>query len=427
MGDYGDLDDLRARISSVESELGDRLVPVIGSGLSNSVIPNVADMTKKFGQAMPRGSEKRFAETIAPIMGTTLGYQNAASLLKLRAGDGAIARVIRRAVLESALSLAPEDAEKFSLNPTQCEDFVTGSHNWQVPPGYRGLADLYHKLDGSQRGPILTTNFDPLIEVAFRQAGIDAAPVPVPFDVAPAIEQLSVQSAVPILHIHGYWTSNATLNTASQLTRPRPNLEGLLREIIRSSTVLVTGYGGWDDAFMTSLASRVKESTLLNANVLWAAFNEDPNQVLANETLRALDGSPGFALYIGVDGNLLFQDGCEEAPPGPIAPFGYTGLPLNNPPTTYEPEAFVEGREPSWADAESGRWPILTPTNTLIDAAQSAIGTNGGKCIVAVGPMGEGKTLALRQAAVQISDANPEWQVLWRELGAPSDPWSLSV
>ena len=49
--------------------------------------------------------------------------------------------------------------------------------------------------------------------------------------------------------------------------------------------------------------------------------------------------------------------------------------------------------------------------------------------VVAIGPLGEGKSLAIRQVALQIAIQQPEWNVFWREPGAPSitEEWLVEM
>jgi hypothetical protein len=418
MEDYGDLADLRARLEFFAESAAGRLVPIVGSGLSSSVLPNVNGLTDRFRDVLGVSGRRRFDEVIGPISGTPLAYQNAAALLKRQAGDAAVARVVRGAVLEACESVTA-DSRELAKDVEACAG-LEKSASWKIPVGYKGLARFYASLDGDKRGPIITTNFDPLLEIALREAGVPAVSVPIPLDSAPTVEQLRQQDAVPVLHIHGFWTSS-TLNTITQLTKPRPALAGMLRHVIQGSVLLVLGYSGWEDAFMRSLAERIAEADLLGAEVLWAAYGVRPEDSLVNATLERLDGVPGFTLYLAIDGHALFTDSLERTE-GDISltesPFGYTRLPVRATPR-YVPLLFVEGGQPSWDDALPEQWPMLRATHSLFEGLATRLGRGGGGGVVAIGPIGEGKSLAIRQVATRVGREMKEWTVLWRDQGAP--------
>jgi hypothetical protein len=417
--DYSDIADLRSRLRHFKTTAGNRLVPIIGAGLSNSVLPNVAQMTQMFRSAMPPDGLDRFDERIGPVLGTALGYQNAAALLRAQAGDATLARVIRSAVLRACDDVQTAGhAEDVAQSIADCEH-LDRVGRWRIPEGYSRFARYYASLDGSLRGPVVTTNFDPLIEVALRQAGLPAEAVPIPLDAVPRFEQIGASADLPVLHIHGYWTSNKTLSTIPQLTRERPGLTDFLRKLLRRSTVLVLAYGGWEDAFMRSLAEHAREgSDLLDTEILWAAYEQSADLVLENSTLKSLYGVPGFHLYLGIDGHALF--GTDEPAAGLAAksPYGYTRLPASAGRQQYSPAHFVDGSQPVWADAVAGQWPLLAATEELSRRLATWLRAGGGGGVVAIGPLGEGKSLALRQVALAAAASHPDWTVLWREPGA---------
>lgn len=423
---YGDLVDLQIRLGVLAE--GDReIVPVFGSGLSNAELPDIVSMTKLFREAVPHAGRRRFDSTIDPIMGTSLGYQNAASLLRNQAGEAAVAQVIRRAVLGACHDAGDAELDELVRDVPRCRRLERDAR-WRVPEGYRQFARYYASLPGNLRSkPIITTNFDPFIEIALREAGITAEAVPVGMDVAPTVDQLAEKMATPVLHIHGYWLNDATLNTVTQLTKPRPNLQRLLAKTFARSVIVVIGYSGWRDAFMQSLADRVKEADLLNAEILWGAYAPKSAAVLENEMLAELDGLPGFTLYLGIEGHKLFGPAVEEPGEGPdddpastSSPFGYTRLPASALPRAEPGVSFADGAQPRWADAEPGRWPMFSATRDLTAKARAVLGGGGGQGVVGIGPLGEGKSLGLRQAALALSREVSGWTVFWREPGAPA-------
>ncbi|MEV6739206.1 SIR2 family protein [Streptomyces sp. NPDC051104] len=430
--DFGDLFELRVRLQLLAEEADRRLVTVFGSGISNAVLPGVPELTELFRAHVPRAGRARFNETIDAITDPGLKYQNAAAILTRQAGEQTVMRAIRTAVLKACHDVSDEDAGKVARDEEQCRGLVRAG-SWQIPLGYQRFARFFASLDGRVRGPIITTNFDPLVEIALTKAGVDAVPIPVPTDSAPTPDQLREATTHPVLHIHGYWTGPATSNVPSRITADRPQLDAVLQKILTNSVVLVVGYSGWLDGFMKSLRGRVlNDADLLQAEVLWAAYEPNASDALGDGVLNDLVGAPGFSLYLGVDGHELFSGEIEvddSAAQEKASPFGYSRVPRPSASTEYKPAHFADGRPPNWADAQPGRWPLLSSTQTLEEELLGCLAKGGGGGVVAIGPLGEGKSLAVRQLAVSAASARPDWDVLWREPGAPpiTETWLREV
>lgn len=401
-----------------------RLITVFGSGISSAVLPGVPELMTMFREQIPSRGRARFDETLAREPDPGLKYQNAAAMLTKLAGEPAVMRAIRAAVLQACEDVRPEDVAAVANDREKCQDLERDG-TWRVPTGYQRFARFFSDLNGRVRGPVITTNFDPLIEIALRREGIESMAYPVPTDAAPTIEQLDQFVHQPVLHIHGHWTGAATSNAPTRITAPRPRLDQLLQRLLIDSVVLVVGYSGWLDGFMRSLRSRIiHDADSLQAQVLWAAYDSDAAVVVGDGPLKELVEAPGFSLYLGVDGHALFSDDLSDGAQTEseeAAPFGYSRVPRHpRRSSSYEPSAFVEGRQPEWADADPGQWPLLSATTRLKEEVDRALDAGGGRGVVAIGPLGEGKSLAVRQVAVTVAETRPDWRVLWREPGAPA-------
>ncbi|GHD91368.1 P-loop NTPase [Streptomyces naganishii] len=421
--DFGDLFDLRIRLDVLAQEADRRLVTVFGSGISNAVLPGVPELTELFREHVPRAGRARFDATLDGLPDPGLKYQNAAAILTKQAGEPRVMRAIRTAVLRACVKVPAEDVAKVAQDEDQCRALVRDLDAWTIPRGYEQFAQFFASLPGRMRGPVITTNFDPLIEIALTKAGVSAVPIPVPTDSAPTPDQLREATTHPVLHIHGYWTGPATSNVPSRITADRPQLDSVLQQLLTNSVVLVVGYSGWLDGFMKSLRTRVlNEADLLQAEVLWAAYESNATDAIGDGVLGQLVGAPGFTLYLGVDGHELFGGDLaadDTAAQEEASPFGYSRVSGRVADTTYQAAPFADGRRPDWADAEPGRWPVLSSTRTLEEELVKCLDSGGGSGVVAIGPLGEGKSLAIRQVAVALASSRPEWSVLWREPGAP--------
>lgn len=431
--EHGDAEDLRSRLSTLPLQQR-RLIPVLGSAMSNAAIPSASDIVSLMRSALPASQRQDFDRKLLESPTDADRYQAAARILKFKVSEDRVVQVIRSAVLRACRSveLAQTSDTLQTLGATACRQLEQDGE-WIIPKAHVRFARYYAELPGQLRGPIITTNFDPLIELALRAEGVSTHTIPISADNAPTIDQLETATAVPILHIHGYWTSTGLVNTISQLAKPRPTVNGLLRHLLTESVVLVLGYGGWKDAFMQALLERVQERDLYESEIVWCSYNSDPSDVLKNTVVGALQGSPGFSLYAGIDVNtvldeLLLEAALEDLQPGPQAPFGYSRVRptqnSGNPSTT----PFIDGGPPSWADAAEGQWPRLSATDEMILQLEHRMNSATPGIVAGIGPVGEGKSLALRQVALHAANT-PGWTVLWREPAAPriSREWLAEV
>ncbi|MFB7884484.1 SIR2 family protein [Microbacterium sp. NPDC056057] len=369
-------------------------------------------MTERFLSAISPELAEGVRQRWKPDTPPYARYQQAAEAVCRQRGDRALTTVIRSAVAEAI-------DDDFDIRTGDMRRAVRESR-WKLTKAHRDLAEFYSRLPAEARSPIITTNFDPLIEVALRERNIVADAVPVSFDDPPTLAQLRNSSAVPVIHIHGYFSEPWSINSLNQLDAVRTQLEGLLSSLFVDATVLVLGYGGWEDSFMRVLQRHASDQSLLNAEVVWCAYSKDRVQVTQNPVLGRLAKSPGFQLYTGIDASTLFDApiGLQSTSPPPSSPRGWTALPIRI--DTYRPpHHFSEGATPSWSDAVPGRWPLLTATREVIEEAEriadSGVPSAG---VAAIGPLGEGKSMALHQAAMAFADRS-EWSVFFRSAGAP--------
>jgi tetratricopeptide (TPR) repeat protein len=231
-------------------------------------------------------------------------YQQAMQYLLTTNGPDVVNRVVQEAVLQAHLN-PPAIA---SLTDDLCGQLELDLSNWCIPRGLESLARILANAP-NQSNAILTTNFDPLIEIALRKAGADATPVPLSND--GAFGAVGNPSAKAVIHLHGYWYGQDTLHTPDQITRDRPQLEGALRRLLANSMLVVIGYGGWSDVFtrtLVRLAAEVNESM----ETLWCFYEKDSATITNNHS--ALLASFGSALgkriipYAGIDCNVVLPE-----------------------------------------------------------------------------------------------------------------------
>jgi tetratricopeptide (TPR) repeat protein len=112
--------------------------------------------------------------------------------------------------------------------------------------------------------------------------------------------------------LHGYWYGSDTLHTPRQLNQPRPRLKASLASLIKGVTLIVSGYGGWDDTFAEALMEVVLDDAAY-PEIIWTFNAEQPEP--AHALLERL--GPGIdrgrvSLYSGIDCNVFFPQLLEK-------------------------------------------------------------------------------------------------------------------
>ncbi len=232
------------------------------------------------------------------------GYQTAFLFLQGRLGQSVANEVVRRAVLGARLpGLGRTSGEHVS--PTADEDcrLLELDSQWALNPGTENVGRLVAHYPHRFGRALLTTNFDPLIEVSIRNAGAQFLRTTLQSD------GNLTQTEGPgshVIHLHGYWYGSDTLHTGRQLQQSRPRLKGSLASLLRSKVFVVCGYGGWDDVFMQSLMEVALDESA-RPEVLWTFHSESPTieESLARHLSSGLDRGR-VSLYAGVDCNDFF-------------------------------------------------------------------------------------------------------------------------
>ncbi|EKO3516327.1 SIR2 family protein [Vibrio fluvialis] len=211
-------------------------------------------------------------------------YQQAFSLIAGLCGQESVNEIIKR-VVESNL-----DENRRHRVPKAIKDFVASIKSGNIVVNN-----------------IITTNFDTLLEEEFRNQEIQCNSFSV---VADTLLPNDVNDNINIYHLHGSWIRGDSMHTTNQLLSNRERIETSLQNLIGNESLVVMGYGGWNDSFTRSLASAVI-NTQSNYNILWC-FYEGNNAVIEQREASLLNRlSDGMIrgriqLYKGIDCNKVF-------------------------------------------------------------------------------------------------------------------------
>lgn len=256
----------------------------------------------------------------------TKAYQAAFNFLLGTRGQSVANEIVRRAVLSGMVS-PPETP---IVTDEDCRRAELEFHRWWLSPATESIGALVARKPGLFGGTILTTNFDPMLEVAVRRAGGQYYKTTLHSD-----GNLS-QTEAPgchIVHLHGYWYGSDTLHTTRQLVQDRPRLKGSITHIIRDKLIVVCGYGGWDDVFTQTLLDLVRDDAA-NLEILWTLLGDGSS--VSGQLYDRL--SPGISrgrvsLYSNIDCNSIFPkiaasfNATAAAPSTNAAPFKPTPVP----------------------------------------------------------------------------------------------------
>ena len=247
-------------------------------------------------------------------------YQRAFEFLHGRRGQDVANRIVRTAVWQALDAnnwpshlpkTSPQDADSAT-----CKALEGEVDAWVLPRAVDLLGNLLVTCSDTFGGAVLTTNFDPLIEVSVSKHGGQFYRTVLHAD---AKLGQTVAEGTHIVHLHGYWHSYDTLHTPQQLVQPRPQLRSSLARVVEASTLVVVGYSGWDDVITRTLVDLLSDSES-NPEIMWA-FHEDDTATIeaSNERLLAVLG-PGIgrgrvSLYRGVECCSILSEVHEQLKP----------------------------------------------------------------------------------------------------------------
>ena len=242
-----------------------------------------------------------------------LQYSSAFEFLQGRRGPEAANRIVKTAVWKALdLNAWPSHlptSSSLDADSNTCQVLDNTVDAWILPKAVDCLGNLLATNPDTFGRAVLTTNFDPLIEVSIRKHGGQFYRTVLHGD--GKLGQ-TFANGTHVVHLHGYWHGFDTLHTPQQLVPARPELKRSLARVVEESILVVVGYGGWDDVITQTLVELLSDSSS-NPEIMWTFHSEDPLSIEASNTkvLRILE--PGMArgrvsLYHNIDCRSVFSD-----------------------------------------------------------------------------------------------------------------------
>lgn len=207
----------------------------------------------------------------AAVLDAENSYQAAFDFLIGRGGQDAANKIIKQAVA-GALTIGQQEGKSETiagLDASQLQSFENDPNLWSINPGLEALAKLITKFPEHFGNALVTSNFDPLIEVAVHKVGGSAWRTSLSAD--GSIFD-SKAKGCQVIHIHGFWHGSDTLHTPTQLLQDRPQLVNDFLRLIEDKIVVVVAYGGWEDIFTEALRLAVKNKNSF-PEILWTFYS----------------------------------------------------------------------------------------------------------------------------------------------------------
>ncbi|WP_195908271.1 SIR2 family protein [Nostocoides sp. HKS02] len=301
--------------------------------------------------------------------------------------------------------------------------------NWQLTDGLVGLGKIAVSRPDALK-LIVTTNFDPLIEVALQRVGVPTRRRIITADAPISDPGPRATNAVDIVYVHGFWHGAPTMHTPEQLMFSRPRLQAAIVNALKSHDVFVMGYGGWDDVITGALESLTLDDGAA-AEVMWAFYESDPvvlqtrNRTLLSRVGRLIiEGL--FHQYAGINCHQLLPELARKLDSGRAVettalvgeiPSGWmlvddaliTGARGLH--SDQDLRAYFDGRSPDWAVASSSVVPSMAVVDQLCEPLLDWRSERPLWQFV-LAASGDGKSTALMQAACRLAASG--WRVLWR-------------
>jgi hypothetical protein len=321
-------DAVTGELQPTERQLLDRLMediaseePVtllLGSGLGGTVSPRVQDIVRLADQyATGRGDGGDLVRALAQAKrrlttpSPTAVYAEYRRVFAAWVSGSEFDVIAQQAVLEA---YRPTDRRASPLanhavwQPVSLklgEDLENDARSWHLSSGIEAVGAILTELPERFGNRVLTTSFDPLIEVGVRSANGKAASVPVGTD-GSYDESAGQDGTIPIYHLHGFWRPTLSTSRDSLLHDPaalsRAPLVESTSTLINADTVCVLGTSDFAGTIVESLRLVARRRPL---RILWAVHREDPEaaQRLLDHLTAVIGGC--VECFVGIDADVL--------------------------------------------------------------------------------------------------------------------------
>jgi hypothetical protein len=186
---------------------------------------------------------------------------------------------------------------------------------WRLPRGVEAAGHLLARMGEAFDHHVLTTNFDPLLEIAIRSANGTAVSLPLDADGGYGAS-MGADGAVRVFHLHGFW--RPTLHVQGPRLLLDPNLltgdpARLLETtaaLITGDTVCVLGASDWAGTLSGAIAAVARVRPI---QVLWGLGSDDEQGSVRRSELLSRTTGTKVECFPGVDTDRLLPLLAERA------------------------------------------------------------------------------------------------------------------
>jgi len=179
--------------------------------------------------------------------------------------------------------------------------------SWALPVGVQAVGALLASMPEAFGNQIVTTNFDPLVEISIRAANRPA--------VSLTIDQRSASAAgtgedgaIRVIHPHGFWRPTDRSGRARLLNDPgAPTVDSdyLVERTARyltGDTILVLGCSDWAGTLSKAIAAVAADRPV---NVLWALHLDSEAEAQSAGSRIPTELQDSVQVFVGIDSNRL--------------------------------------------------------------------------------------------------------------------------
>ena len=319
----------------------DQVVLLLGSGFTAAAIPGVRGVLEIADRyAEGRNDDGALANALRQAR-TELG--RAADIDVYRAyrrvftdweSIGAFDVIAQQAVLGAYTAPDPMESPLATHGLWQRVGLAMGEavendrFSWQLPRGVQAAGHLLTQEAATFDHRVVTTNFDPLLEIAVREAGGRAVSLPLDAHGEYGMP-VGAAGAVRVYHLHGFWrpTWNVEgpplLADPALLTGDGRELSEATARLIRGYTICVLGSSDWAGTLATAIRL-VAARQQGHVRVLWGLRDADADRAAERSRwLSEVVGAPVTCLP-GVESDRFFPLLAERV--GVTVPPRATGL-----------------------------------------------------------------------------------------------------
>ena len=328
-------DDLHRLVSRLKRLLtsvdGGRLVILVGAGMTVPAVPGVARLTRlarefsdQAGQPRPRADLNEPVPHNTGVQQLRIAhYTEALRFIREVRGPDGLRAFLQQAILHARSEQTRPGPFDQPLAESEFAKLEQSNEGWRLTEGLTLLADLLSVHGGRVQKYLLTTNFDPLLEVALRRAGLR---IGASYGVSGPHESMASlrhdRARWTVVHLHGN-SENFSLHYPETIRQPHWGLEDWLANLLRGSHLLVLGYSGWDGLVQRTLTRHfgrdAEGKSEDSVEVLWTVYESPADHPHVDAKLAGFFDQyrvRGVTAYYGIDRDRLLRTLHEELAPG---------------------------------------------------------------------------------------------------------------